>query len=221
MTKSIVLCVLAFFASACVPPAILSSVPSTRLENGIYTSPDNEFSVRIPDVLIEPGIRIDERQINPATWGVIFADDFGRVYTVLKSETRGRELTIEEIATDFEVGELLHEKEFIETVRGRELRLAGLSEGGSPLITRSRVEGQWVENSNDLIEACTMFLHGPTMYTIKVGITPLDFDPEMMRGGRLVMGPGDDRAKPETEAIIENAKQRLEIFLRTLSLRAP
>ena len=43
------------------------------------------------------------------------------------------------------------------------------------------------------------------MYTFKVGITPF----------------GIDRAKPDTEAIIENAKQRLEIFLGTLSLRAP
>ncbi len=220
MTKSIVLCALAFFASACVPPAIVSSVPSTRLENGIYTSPDNEFSVRIPE-LIQPGIRIDERQINPTTWGVLFADDFGRVYTVYKTEIRGQKPTIEEIATDFEVGELLYEKEFIETARGRELRLAGLSEGGSPLTTRSRVEGQWVETSNDLIEAWAVFLHGPTMYTFKVGITPLDFDPEMMRGGELWLEHDDDRAKPETEAIIENAKQRLEIFLRTLSLRAP
>ncbi len=204
MTRSMVVCALAFFASACVPPSIKSDVPSSRLENGIYTSPDNEFTVRIPD-LIQPGLRIDERQINPATWGVFFADDFGRVYTVLKSEMRVRELTIEEIATDFEVGELLYEKEFIETARGRELRLAGLSEGGSPLITWSKVDGQWVESRNDLFEAWSVFVHGPTMYTFKVGITPL----------------GIDRAKPDTEAIIENAKQRLEIFLGTLSLREP
>jgi hypothetical protein len=220
MTKSMVLCALAFFASGCVPPAIVSNVPSTRLENGIYTSPDNEFSVRIPD-LFQPGTRINERQINPATWGVFFVDDFGRIYTVLKSEMFGRELTIEEIATDFEVGELLHEKEFIETARGRELRLAGLSEGGSPLISRTMVDGQWVVTRNDLIEAWSVFLHGSTMYTVTVGITPLNFAPEMMRDGVLVRRSGDDSAKPETEAIIKNAKQRLDIFLGTLSLRAP
>ena len=90
------------------------------------------------------------------------------------------------------------------------------------MISRSMVDGQWVGTRNDLIEAWTVLLHGPTMYTFKVGITPLDFDPEVMRGGGiLVREPGDDSAKPETEAIIENAKQRLEIFLGTLSLRAP
>ncbi len=88
--------------------------------------------------------------------------------------------------------------------------------------TFSKVDGQqWVESRNDLFEAWSVFVHGPTMYTFKVGITPLPFDPEMMRDGSLFIGSGDDRAKPETEAIIENAKQRLEIFLRTLSLRAP
>ena len=219
-SKSKYLCALVFFASACVPPAIISNVSSTRLENGIYTSPDNGFSVRIPD-LIQPGYRIDERQINAVTWGVVFADDFGRVYTVYKTEIHGQKPTIEEIATDFEVGELLHEKVFIETNRGRELRLAGLSEGGSPLITRSMVEGQWVETTNDLIEAWAVFFHGPTLYTFKVGITPLEIDPETMRGGILVTGPGDERAKPETKAIIETAKQSLEIFLGTLSLREP
>ncbi len=53
--------------------AIKTNVPDERLEAGIYTSRDGEYTVKIP-YLLQPGARIEERQITPQSDAIVFAD---------------------------------------------------------------------------------------------------------------------------------------------------
>ncbi|MEE8433667.1 MAG: hypothetical protein V3S64_02660 [bacterium] len=160
------------FSPACVPIGVTTNVPGDRLSKKTYTSPGGEYTVKIPP-LMRPGTRIQERQISPLAHGVAFADDFGRVYTIMISDNQKAGFTLDKIAKDFQVGEFLRVKKIIDTDRGSELRLMGIEKEGSPIVTRSNASGAWVTKKNDLIVARTIFLQGKYIYDIKAGVTPL------------------------------------------------
>ena len=200
---------------------VTTNVPSIRLANGYYTSPAGEFGVRIPKLMV-PGTRIEERQIDQTTWSVSFADDFGRIYEVLVSETPSPHPTLEDVARNLPVGGRFSARSFIDTVRGRELRLAGVEKGGSPLVRRrEKIGGGWDETRNDLAEAWSIFLHDSKTYAVKVGITPLWFCPEEMgEHAVLVREQGVGQSLPTIDKLMEEAKHRLATFLGTFSLPA-
>ena len=182
--------------------AAAPKIPKARLSNGVYTSPEGEYSVKIPSRLW-PGSRSEERQTSPQTQGVFFADDFGHLFYILLTDNSKSKLTLQGIGAEYTVGELLREKEFVETERGTELRLVGINQGGSPVVKRTKKGRKWVEEKEDLIEAWSLFLHGEHIFQVTAG-TPLR--------------PSEGRSEAET---IEDAKQRLAEFLEGLDIKSP
>lgn len=176
----------------------LTNVPPERLANDTYTAPDKGYTITLPP-LIKPGARIEERQTGPETQGVFFADDFGRVYYVLRTDNARQKLTLEQIADDFKVGELLREKQYTTTDRGKELRLVGINKEGSPLVSRTKEKGEWVERKNDLYEAWSIFIRGVHIYQVTAGVTPLHGESE--------------------NDMFNKARSNLEGFLKGLSIK--
>jgi len=174
--------------------------PGKRLANGVYVSPDGAFTLKVGDWML-PGSHVDERQFDPRSRGVVIADDFGKVVSVIRGDNRQTGLTLENIAESFTVGEMLRDKRFATTERGRELRLLGISAGNSPVVTQTREGGKTVEKRNDLYEAWSIFLHGNAIYRVTAGLTPL-------------LGEADS-------VMFERVNRRLELVLGTLVIAEP
>ncbi len=151
---------------------VQTNVPSERLTEQTYISPDRGYTVRLPP-LVRPGARIEERQTSPVAHGVFFADDFGKVYYILRTDNTKTQLTLEKISEDFKIGEFLREKQYATTDRGKELRLLGINKGASPIVTRVRDKGEWIERKNDLYEAWSIFTHAAYIYQVTAGVTAL------------------------------------------------
>jgi hypothetical protein len=184
-------------ASFLVPSVVSAErVPKSRLSKGVYTSPGGEYTVKVPELI---GAHIEERQTSLTTRGVFFADDFGKTHLILLTDNKDLKMTLDQVAADFTVGELLREKDFITTGRGRELRMAGVNRGGSPLVTHMKENGKKVEKANDLAEAWAIFLHGDYICQVTTGVTPLE-------------------GATEAQALAR-AKERLESFIAGLEFK--
>ena len=178
--------------------SLKTNVPSERLSGGAYVSPDGGYTVTLPP-LIQPGARIEERQVSPVEHGVFFIDDFGNLYYVLRTDNAKANLTLERISDGFAVGEYLREKLYAATDRGNELRLLGINKGGSPIVARTREKGEWVERKNDQYEAWSIFIHDVHIYQVTAGVADL-------------------RRRSEME-MFASAKKNLEEFLKGLTIK--
>ncbi len=151
-----------------------SNAASSRLGSS-YASPGGEYTVTVP-YLVKPGARIQEGT-DPPNQFVVFADDFGTQYRILSRDNQTGEVTFEQLESGLRIGETpfgpIREKEVVTTSRGQEIRLLSLTEDGSPLVSRSKVDGKTVERALDLIEAVSIFIHGDRVYTVSAGVTPL------------------------------------------------
>lgn len=188
--------------ACCFAPSALAAkkIPKARLAKGVYTSPGGVYSVKVPP-LLEPGSWNEERQMTPESHGAYFGDDMGRGFFILLTDNRKAKLTLDSIATEYQVGEALREKVFVTTPRGTELRLTGVIKGGSPLVSRTKNEGKWVEERLDMIQAQSLFLYGENIFQVTVAAT-------MLKGS------------PRTEAeVIDSAKKQLDLALEGLELR--
>lgn len=179
-------------------PSVVTNVPSERLTSETFTSPDGGYTVTLPP-LIKPGARIEERQTSPVAHGIFFADDFGKAYYILRTDNTKTKFTIEQISDDFKVGDLLREKQYTSTDRGKELRLVGINKGGSPIVSRTKEKGEWVERKNDLYEAWSIFPHGVHIYQVTAGVTSLQ--------------------KESENVLFDRAKRNLDELLKGLSIR--
>ena len=177
-----------------------SKVPGKRLAKGLYTSPDGRFALRYGAWLL-PGARFEEQHVITASQAVYIADDFGKAYGVICTDTIGTGITLERIAADLTVGELLKSKEFVTTGRGAELRLTALHPGGSPIASRTREVGKWVEKPNDFYEALSIFIQRGAVYRVSAGVTPIT-------GG-------------SAEELLARARQQLDRVLGSLEIPAP
>jgi len=175
------------------------NVPAARLSKETYTSPDGAFTLRVPP-LVRPGMRVDERDVDASSRGVFFADDLGTVYYVMQFDNDRHATSLEEHAALYTMGEQGRETQFVETARGRELRVTGVHKGGSPLVAMTENGGQDAARRPDLAEAASIFEHAPFIYRVVVGIS-------------LVHEPSN------TEAALSDAKQRLQVFLDGLAMR--
>ena len=161
-----------------------------------YSSPDGGYTVTPPPLI---GARTEERQTSPVTHGVFFADDFGKVYSILRTDNTKTIFTLEKISEDFKVGDDLREKQYITTNRGKELRLLGINKEGSPVVTKTKENGKWVVRKNDLYEAWSLFIHGDHIYQVTAGVTALQ--------------------KESENILFDRAKRNLEEFLKGLSIK--
>lgn len=94
---------------------------------------------------------------------------------------------------------MFRENRYVDSARGKELRLVGLKKDGSPLISQEMEGGKLVTRKNDLYKADSIFMHGIYMYEVSVGVTASQGQSE--------------------NALYDEAKRNLDGFLKELSIR--
>ena len=176
-------------------------IPKKRLRDGVYTSPDGEFTVKLPQ-LITPGARSEERENGPAIWAVFFSDDFGNVFFVLPSDNSTAKRTLEQFTADIQVGGAVRSKETIQTALGPQVRVVGVVKDGSPVSGSTVRDGKRIEVRLDLVKTSSLFLHGTRFYEVTVGVSRIH----------------DDQTD---DMLLERAKKKLEEFLSGLVLKNP
>ena len=207
-----------------------SNVPANRLIDGRYVSPDARFTLKVPR-LVQPGMRVEERRLGPDTFGIFFADDFGTIYYLITTDNREHRFTMEQLAEEYSAKGSLIESMLIDTARGRELRLAGVNEGGSPMVTRSTVDGKTVEQHNNQVEAWSLFINGDEIYQLTAAIVPSSFKIGYQMYGLYVLyrPSSDDSGGPAVSAretadgsiddfALGQVKMNLETFLAGLTI---
>jgi hypothetical protein len=176
-----------------------SNVPSSRLTDKEYTSPDSEYKVRIPP-LVRPGARIDETVGAAGQKAVGFIDDLGHVYVIQCAHRASPDVTLDSMASTSTAGVVVKDRQVVETLHGRELRILGFHERGSPMISQTSKNGTTVEKRMDLVEAWTFFVTKDFEFRIEAGITVLE---------------GVDR-----ETLYPKAQKQLDDFAAGLTPRA-
>lgn len=186
-------------APAGVTARLQGNIPKSRLKDGTYTSEDGGFELTVP-ALITPGARAEERQIKQGQMGVFFADDFGTLYYVMRTDNTPLGYDMDKIAAGYTIGDALREKQIVPTARGSELRLAAVLPGGSPIAQETKAKGKTTLLKLDLHQALSLFVAGSNIYEVAAGVTAThqEADAEML----------------------DRAKQRLDAFLRGLRIKA-
>lgn len=178
----------------------LTKVPGKRFARGLYTAPDAEFTLRGDEWLL-PGARAEEEQVASSSRGATFTDDFGGVYSVMRTSGVSESITLEAIGEGFKINDSLREKEIVTTDHGRELRLLGVARGASPMVRREREGKDWIERKLDLYQAMSVFIDHGALYRVTAGVSPLGEESEAM--------------------MFERAKRKLEAMLAGLTIRPP
>ena len=150
--------------------SVKTNVPSDRLNHETYTSPDGGYRVTLPH--LNAGAKVEEHYIGPENHGVRFNDASGTTYRILRIDNTVEKFTVEKISDDSKASELFRENRYVDSARGKELRLVGLKKEGSPLVSQTMEEGKGVTRKNDLYEKTdSIFMHGIYMYEVSAGVT--------------------------------------------------
>ena len=196
--------VLSFFllvtlaSCATLPSAsVTTNVPSDRLSQEAYTGPDGGYRVTLPP--LKAGATVEEHQVGPEKHGVRFSDAFGTAYRILRVDNTVDKFTVEQISDESKASELFLENRYVDSDRGKELRLVGLKKEGSPLVSQKMEGDEQVTRKNDLYKADSIFMHGIYMYEVSAGVTASEGQSE--------------------EALFDEAKRNLEEFLKGLSFK--
>ena len=183
---------------ATLPSAsVTTNVPSDRLSQEAYTGPDGGYRVTLPP--LKAGAKVEEHQVGPEKHGVRFSDASGTAYRILRVDNTVDKFTVEQISDESKASELFHENSYVDSARGKELRLVGLKKEGSPLVSQTMEGGELVTRKNDLYKADSIFMHGIYMYEVSAGVTASQGQSE--------------------EALFDEAKRNLEAFLKGLSFK--
>ena len=177
------------------PPT--TNVPSERLTHNTYTNPDGGYTVTLPH--LQSGARIEELQASIDKHGLRMSDDSGTAYRILRIDNTHNHFTLEQISNDSKVGELFRENRYVESDRGKELRLVGLKREGSPLVTQTKEKDVVVTRKKDLYKADSVFIRGIYVYEVSAGVTA---------------SPGQSE-----DALFDEAKNNLEEFLKRLRVQ--
>ena len=94
---------------------------------------------------------------------------------------------------------MFRENRYVDSARGKELRLVGLKKEGSPLVSQKMEGGELVTRKNDLYKADSIFMHGIYMYEVSAGVT-------------ASQGQSED-------ALFDEAKRNLDGFIKGLSIK--
>jgi hypothetical protein len=182
---------------AALPSAsVRTNVPSDRLSSETYTSPDGGYSVTLPR--LRAGAKVEEHYIGPENHGVRFSDASGTAYRILRIDNTVEKFTVEKISDDSKASELFRENRYVDSARGKELRLVGLKKEGSPLVSQTMEGGELVTRKNDLYKADSIFMHGIYMYEVSAGVT-------------ASQGQSED-------ALYDEAKRNLDGFIKGLRI---
>jgi hypothetical protein len=111
-----------------VPPfprnSVKTNVLSDRLSSETDTSPDGGYSVTFSP--LNAGAKVEEHFIGPGNHAVRFSDASGTAYRILRIDNTLEKFAVAQISNESEASELFREKRFVESDRGKELRLVGL-----------------------------------------------------------------------------------------------
>ena len=174
------------------------NIPANRLAGNTYSSPDGNFVLTLPP-LVMPGAKAQERRTGDVQIGVFFADDFGNLYYVLRTDNTKMKYDLDKVAAGYTINDALREKEIVPTTRGSELRLAGILPGGSPIVRQTTVKGKTVQQNVNLHQAMSLFLTDVYIFEVAAGVTGLH---------------------QESDAeLFARAKQNLEAFLDGLRIK--
>jgi hypothetical protein len=183
---------------ATLPSAsVKTNVPSDRLSSETYTSPDGGHKVTLPH--LNAGAKVEEHYIGPENHGVRFSDASGTAYRILRIDNTVEKFTVEKISDDSKASELFRENRYVDSARGKELRLVGLKKEGSPLVSQKMEGGELITRKNDLYKADSIFMHGIYMYEVSAGVT-------------ASQGQSED-------ALFDEAKRNLDGFIKGLSIK--
>lgn len=149
--------------------SVRTNVPWDRLSHGTYTSPDGGYRVTLPP--LKADAKVEEHYIGPENHGVRFSDASGTTYRILRIDNTVEKFTVEKISDDSKASELFRENRYVDSARGKELRLVGLKKEGSPLVSQTMEGGELVTRKNDLYKADSIFMHGIYMYEVSAGVT--------------------------------------------------
>lgn len=177
--------------------SVRTNVPPDRLSYGTYTSPDGGYRVTLPP--LKAGAKVEEHQVGPDNHGVRFSDGSGRAYRIIRVDNTGDKFTIEKISDESKASELFRENRYVDSDRGKELRLVGLKKEGSPLVSQKMEGDVLVPRKDDLYKADSIFMHGRYMYEVSAGVT-------------ASQGQSED-------ALYDEAKSNLEEFLKGISIK--
>lgn len=177
--------------------SVNTNVPSDRLSSETYTSPDGGYSVTLPR--LNAGAKVAEHFIGPVNHAVRFSDASGTAYRILRIDNTVEKFTVEQILNESKASELFRENRFVESDRGKELRLVVLKKEGSPLVLQIRENDVLVTRKNNLYKADSIFMHGIYMYEVSAGVT-------------ASQGQSED-------ALFDEARRNLEKLLKGLSFR--
>jgi hypothetical protein len=200
LERTIAIVISCGLATACLGSmaSVQSNVPSARLTAEEYTSPNGEFRVRIPP-LVHPGARIEEVKGQSGEMASAFADELGHVYVIQWWPAIDPSPTLESISQGYSVEPGVKENGIINSVRGRELRMAGLHAGGSPLSSQTSQNGKTVFKRSDIVEAWSIFFVKGSQFRVKAGVTVVD--------------------SASIDTLIPRAKKDLEAFLTGLVIQ--
>lgn len=179
--------------------ALTGNIPTDRLADETYRSPDGNFTLALPN-LASPGAKAEERIDGDVGLGVFFVDDFGTVYYVLRTDNSRLKYDLQKIADGYVLSDALREKEIVATDRGSELRLAGVIPGGSPLVRETTIKRKTVRQKLDLHQAISLFVADPYIFEVAAGVTAT-------------------QGEPDVESFLA-AKRNLEVFLAGLKIGA-
>ncbi len=178
-------------------PSVTTNVPSERLSHDTYTNPDGEYTVTLPH--LQSGARIEELQASIDKHAIRMSDGSGKTYRILRVDNTHSHFTLEQISNESKVGELFRENRYVESDRGKELRLGGLKKEGSPLVSQTKEKDGVVTRKKDLYKADSIFMRGVYVYEVSAGVT-------------ASQGQSED-------ALFDEAKNNLEEFLKRLRVK--
>ncbi|MFZ2450131.1 MAG: DUF4124 domain-containing protein [Methylovulum miyakonense] len=152
-----------------------------QVVDGEYRTWDGTVRFKFP-YLLQPGAKIEAREISPKRSGLFMSDDLGNVYIVFITVNPKPKLVIDDIIKNFQPSYELLARKTVNTVRGKELRISSLRKGGSLITSQSIKGGKKMEKQPlNLIDTTTIFLAGKDndIFEVTVGKTLLPFSTRM------------------------------------------
>ena len=181
-----------------------------QILDGEYRTWDGTIRIRLPH-LVQPGAKIEARQINPMKSGLFMRDDFGHIYFVLITANSKLKLSIDDIIRNLQPQYEVLNRKVVNTDRGKELRLISFKKGGSPITSQIIEGGKQIEKQSlNLIDATTIFLVGKDndIFEVTAGVTDLPLGDTHQR-----------TTKEEKERLAKLAEEYLEEFLAGLVIK--
>ena len=99
-----------------------------KISTNIYTSPDGDFRVAIPNANVSGAAARDEGA--PEGWQVIFTDDFGGFYRLISMKNPSGALKAETVLAMATYAKAF-DKETLQTSRGSEVRFVDVEKNGA------------------------------------------------------------------------------------------